>query len=1084
MQRLCKFGAAAMVLSLGTSLPMAAQDEVSADEPAEAPVKKAKKAVKQYPMVEISGVVKDAATGEPLPGVKLHAYNNSNYSAMTDENGAYTISVPTFVTAIATDYEDYNVAVTALNGRTSKVDITIHSSQFASDYASKTTAARSVSTSGNAHNTTVTPEQTIQNYLGSDVHTIQRSGIPGLGGTMFINGLNSLSSNAQPLIILDGVVFDMLYDQTENTLHNGYFNNLLDVVSPDDIESIQVLKNGTAIYGAKAANGVILINTKRSHSMATRIDVNIHGGVELRPNTMEVMNADQFRNYVSGLIQGTPATKTDFNFLTNDPAQKAYYNKYHNNTNWRDEVARAAWNQNYSIGIQGGDDVAAYNLSVGFADWKSTLKMNDMQRFNIRFNTDMKLNKWFTTKFDASYTNVTRDLRDDGLPINYGAEAIASPGFLAYAKAPFLSPYAYSLDGKLSSFYDDADTYLKDDDIIGGGKGSLANPRAILENGEAKNKNHSDNSMLNIAVAPTWQPTKNFSITEHFSYTMQSYDETYFTPIEGMPNYTVDGKGVVDHKKMSLYSKHNAIYSDTRVNWDILPNGPHRLNAFAGMRFTNDTYNASQIQGYNTGNDKTPNAGTHLLYKNIDGADVNWRSLSYYANFDYNYHEKYYLQAQLSMETNSRFGKEGDAGVKIGGVRWGLFPSVQAAWVLSNEKWFQAGKGVNMLKLNAGFESVGNDGLDNSAALTYMASGSLIGQSITSLGLANIGNSKLRWETTNRFNAGLEGNFLDNRLNVKFNYFYSRTNNLLALGALSYLTGLDSYMTNEGSLTNQGFDLAFNAKVVDAPKFKFEFGASVGHYKNKLRTLPDGRTEMDPVSAYNGYILSRVGSPVGTFYGWQTNGVIASSNDVDPNLINGKTGKAFQAGDMRFVDQNNDNVIDDKDRTIIGDPNPDIFGNIHANFFFGKRWNLAVNFNYSLGNDIYNYQRAMLESGSEFMNQTTAVTRRWFYEGQKTDMPRAYYGDPAGNARFSDRWIEDGSYLKLKNVTLSYKVPVQNQYIQGITVWAAANDLFTLTKYLGADPEVSCSGNVLFQGIDAGYLSIGRSFHLGVKINL
>jgi len=187
---------------------------------------------------------------------------------------------------------------------------------------------------------------------------------------------------------------------------------------------------------------------------------------------------------------------------------------------------------------------------------------------------------------------------------------------------------------------------------------------------------------------------------------------------------------------------------------------------------------------------------------------------------------------------------------------------------------------------------------------------------------------------------------------------------------------------------------------------------------------------------------------------------------------------------MKFVDQNNDGKIGDEDRVVIGDPNPDIFGNISLHFNICQRFDISANFKYSLGNDIYNYKRALLENGSMFINQTKAVNRRWTSEGQITDVPRVSYEDPMGNSRFSDRWIEDGSYLKLKNVTLSYRIPIQNEYIQGITVWAAANNLFTLTKYLGVDPEVSCGNSVLKQGIDAGYLTAGRSFHLGVKINL
>ena len=1087
--RICKYGFAAMVFFVG-AMPMAAQDEAEVEETAEvvAAPRKVAKPVKKYPTIEIKGKVVDAATGEPLAGAQLQAYNNSNYTAMTDENGEYTIAVPKFVTSIAVKLDGYNLAQVALNGRTEEVNACLYSDVFLTDYKSKTAGSKSVATVDFENSTAITIDQEIQNRLGADVRGIQRSANPGQGVAMFINGYNSLNSNAMPLIILDGVVYDQLYDEG-GMMHTGYFNNLLQAINLDDIETVEVMKNGTAIYGAKAANGVIVIKTKRCHSMATRIDVNISAGMELQPKALDVMNASDYRSYASQLLGSTDTKLTDFKFLTtdpDDPTNRYYYNMYHNNTDWRKEVYREAFTQDYGVAIQGGDDIAQYNLSVGFMNSQSTLKMNDMERFNIRFNTDIILNQWFSTQFDASYTNVTRDLRSDGLGADaLDLQAMASPGFLSYAKAPFLSPYDFSTDGKITSFIADADTYL--DEVLGKGKASIANPTAILKNGEAKNKNHTDCTMINLAVAPTWKPTKNFSITERFSYTMQSFDESYYTPIVGMPTYRAEGSiADTQNSKWSLYSKHNAVFSDTRANWAI-PLGAHRLDLFGGVRFMNDTYTSSYLIGDNTGTDKTPNNKPSQDTKRRYGSDINWRSLSYYANADYNYMEKYYLTGQLSMETSSRYGKDADAGLKMFGVAWGLFPSIQGAWVLSNEKWFRPNRGVNMLKVNAGFESVGNDAIDNSATLTYLSSASLLNDGITSIGLGNIGNTSLRWETTNRFNFGAEGNFINNRLNVRANYFLSKTNNLVTLGTLAYVAGLTDYYTNDGSLRNEGFDVAFLAKVVNDRKFKFELGASVGHFKNELTALPQGQKSFES-TMFGATILSEVGRPAGVFYGYKTDGVYATTADAqkDNLYIQDAAGNKsyFAGGDMKFVDINGDGEISAADRTVIGDPNPDIFGNVNLKFHFGDNWSLAANFNYSLGNDIYNYQRAVLESGSLFINQTTAVNRRWSVENQQTDIPRAAYGDPMGNSRFSDRWIEDGSYLKLKNVTLSYKLPIQNEYIQGITLWAAGNNLFTLTKYLGSDPEVSAGNGVLMQGIDAGYLTSGRSFHLGVKINL
>ena len=1084
MQHFNKYGIAAFMFFLGTALPAVAQDEVQ-EEVTEvaAPIKKVKPA-KTYPTIDVTGKVVDAVTGEPLAGVQLQAFNNKYYTAMTDENGAFTIQVPKFITALSARLEGYNLNNVSLNGRTSGVNILMQSNLLKGDYTTNASARKSVTEESFVNTPALTVDQEIQNRLGADVRSIQRSANPAEGVAMFINGLNSLNSNAMPLIVVDDVVYDMLYDAT--MLHTGYFNNLLQAINVDDIESVEVLKNGTAFYGAKAANGVIRIKTKRCHSMATRIDVNINAGLELRPKNFDLMNAGQYRSYASNLLQTTNTTLTEFKFLHSEP-DYYYYNVYHNNTDWNKEISRTAFTQNYGISIQGGDDIAQYNLSVGYGDAKSTLKRNDMQRFNVRFNTDIVLNKWFYTQFDASYTNVTRNLRSDGWENNQFLQALASPSALANIKAPFLSPYDFATDRNVTDYIADADDYLNEVwGNINTTRAQVANPVAVLANGEAKNKNHSDCTMINVSIAPTWEPTNNFSLTEKFSYTLQSLDEAYFTPIIGMPTYTLPGNlDATENSKYTMYSKHNAVFSDTRADWKILPNGAHRVELLGGIRFMNDIYRASYLYADGTGSDKTPNTGSKN--RKIDGTDTNWRTLAYYANVDYNYMGKYYLTGQLSMETSSRFGKKADGGLKLFGVAWGLFPSLQAAWVMSNEDWFHTNNMVNMLKLNAGFESVGNDAMDNSATLTYMASEMLFGNANSSLGLSNIGSSSLQWETTNRFNFGFEGNFFNNRLNLRANYFFSKTNNLITLGTLAYVAGIPNYYTNDGALKNHGFDAAFNAKIIDSKQFKLELGASIGHYKNKLTRLPQGMNSYE-TNLYGGTVLTEVGRSAGVFYGYKTEGVYKDTGaaEADGKFIRDASNNPvyFGAGDIKFVDKDGNGEINANDRFVIGDPNPDIFGNISLKLHYGKNWSLATNFNYSVGNDVYNYQRAVLEGGSNFINQTTAVTRRWTTEGQITDMPKATYSDPMGNSRFSDRWIENGSYLKLKNVTLSYKVPIQNEYIQGLTFWAAANNLFTLTKYLGPDPEISCGNSVLYQGIDAGYLSSGRSFHLGVKINL
>jgi hypothetical protein len=389
------------------------------------------------------------------------------------------------------------------------------------------------------------------------------------------------------------------------------------------------------------------------------------------------------------------------------------------------------------------------------------------------------------------------------------------------------------------------------------------------------------------------------------------------------------------------------------------------------------------------------------------------------------------------------------------------------------------------LKLNLGFDLVGNDDINSTASRTYFTSGRMLND-IVGLSMANIGNTRLQWETTARFTAGLQASFVDNRIWASFNFFKSHTHNLLSLGTLSYVSGLETNWVNDGSLNNHGFDFSTNIKLLAIKDWTWDINGSIGMYKNEISSLPSGRNEMT-TEIYGATILNRVGLPAGQFYGYKTDGVFATADAAaDAGLYQlSSTGarRYFTAGDMRFVDTDGNKCIDERDMQVIGDPNPNAFGTFGTRLTW-RNLSLSATFNYVIGGDIYNYQRSILESGSYFYNQTSAMLSRWTHEGQVTDIPRASFLDDMGNSRFSDRWIEDGSYLKLKNITISYRIPISNTYLHGITIWGAANNLVTFTKYLGSDPEFAQSNGVLGMGIDRGLLAAGRNFSLGVKINL
>lgn len=1073
---------------------------------------------------EVKGVVYDAATNQPLSGVRVQALNNRYYSALTDEKGEYTLRVPEYITALYVSTDGYNGVQVALRGENLR-NVYLYSNQLPSLYSNGTNILQKRVERIN-ESSSITIENDIEQRLHGAVRTINRGGMPAQGAAMFINGLNSLNASAQPLVVVDGVVWDMQYSRT--TLHQGFYTNVLNLLDTEDIESVEVLQNGTALYGAEGANGVIRITTKRGHSMATRINIRAFGGFEQMPNTLSVMNSKQYRSYLAEFLGTTPdarfrASDLSVPFL-NEDKKSLFYDLYHNETNWQKPLYRNAFSQNYRVNVQGGDEVAMYNLSLGYSQSEATAKKNDFNRLNIRFNTDINLFDGFTTALDMTYVRNAYNLRDNGWASSYARKNIASPNVLGLIQSPFVDPYAYFLrylGNNQLGFVHNNRVYTGQDYTAANnpflfasrfGFEGLAHPYWVLDNGEGENKNYQEQTQFLLNVAPKYQINKNLSITNRFAYSLIRSNEKYFMPASGTPKKYVEGLGMVQNVIATQFGKETTINNDFRIEW-TKNYGQHQWDVFGGFRMASYGYSDSFSEGYNNGNDKTPNISYRLDYLGNGGVNDRWVNLAYYANVDYNFLNRYFVKFIASAESSSRFGKEAEGGIKVAGVKWGLFPSLQAGWVMSNEKWFNVSF-IDYARLTAGYEMSGNDDLDYYATRTYFQNIKFLDRA-TSLELANIANPKIQWETTHRLNAGVQLNMFRNRLALGVDVYRSITTDLLTRRTVSDITGLSRQWTNEGELRNTGASVNVNAVLVNTKDFKWNLGFSVAHYKNEITKLP--LTENNVIRTYkldknaqkiassetvlNGYtssiygkdnILTAVGQAAGVFYGYKTAGVFSTTAEAKaaglkyPTGLSSQPSRDFKAGDVHFVDQNGDGWINEADRVKIGDPNPDLYGNIFTTLNY-KRFTLDVNFKYSLGNDIYNYQRMQLESANNIWNQTTAVVNRWRAEGQKTNQPRTMSPESlnwVNNERFSDRWIEDGSYLKLKRVRLTYELPVSLSWLQGFSVWGEANNVVTLTKYLGSDPEVTAGNGVLYQGIDTGMLMQNRSFNLGLTINL
>ena len=1111
-----------------------AQDEAEEEEAVVAKKAARPKKEKTYEMKEVTGVVIDDATGDPMGGVRIQALGLERYSTLTEEDGSYKLSIPVFSDAVYVYAEGYNPLQVAVKDGQANANL------IATDFNSSFTDGTSIISQKKVYideSSSLSIDQDIERLLAGDVRTILRNGTPAIGSYMTIRGMNSINANAQPLIILDGNMIDPQYDR--ETMHEGFYNNLLAGIDPENIESVQVIKNGTALYGAKGGNGVILINTKRGKSMATKIGVRIYGGVELAPKKLSMLNGDQYGGYLSDMVSTiknmTASSLSQFPFLDKSPSNY-YRNVFNNNTDWQKDMYRSAMTQNYKINVEGGDEIGMYALSLGYANGKSAGKGTDFNRLNLRFNTDIKIAEKLSTSLDIAYNQVSYNILDNGWSEDYSMQNIGSPNVLGLIQAPFISPYAYYYDEHSTARYS-SDRLLLSSEYAGkyastggnwiinpfkfplylGDNGineALRNPYWILENGPGESKNYAQCTQIDLNVSPKYQVTRTFSISDRFNFLMTRDSEKYFLPVNGTTNYFLQDLGNINAVQKTLFSKETTLQNDLRLDWRNIY-GAHTVNVFGGWRYNNYSYSYNYMRGYNNENDKLPIMNKNMAYLNYGGTNDNWIDMALYLDANYNYSNRYFADFTLSMQSSSRFGKNTKSGIKLGGVSWGVFPSIQLGWLVTNEKWFPSTNGaINYLKLTAGFDQSGNDDLDYYAARTYWESMQVTGNMV-GLYLNNIENSTIQWETTTKWNVGLQGVFLKNRLSAGFDLFWNKTSDLLTVKELHYISGMRRYWTNEGALTNRGFEFNANAALINHTKWKWELGATIGHYNNKITALPESQSNTirlsyadgTPWKEIHGYtsdvygdanVLTAVGTPVGSFYGWQTDGILASDAEARtagvrgylkyPTGLKDETKKYydFKAGDVKFVDQNGDGVIDNADKVVIGNPHPDIYGNIFSALTW-KDLRLDVNFKYSLGNDIYNYQRSEIEGLNTTYNQTTAALRRWTHEGQTTDMPKACYTDSEdwrNNERMSDRWIEDGSYLKLKTLRLTYKIPYSNSWLLGLKVWGEANNVFTITKYLGTDPEMSCRNSSLYQGIDTGLMPNGRSFNLGVSINL
>lgn len=969
--------------------------------------------------ITLKGTVQDE-NGEPIIGAAVIDMQNTTSGALTDIDGNYTINVDGN-SSIEVSYLGFTTQQIPVNGR-ARIDITMREdSEFLEEVVvigygtvKKRDLTGAVSSVGNKSIQDM-PVANVGQALQGKVAGVQiiDAGKPGDNVTIRVRGLGTIN-NSEPLIVIDGVPTDL-----------G-----LSAINMNDVDRIDVLKDAsaTAIYGARGANGVVMVTTKQGRPGDGQLSVNASWALQRVAYLPPLLNAAEYAEYSNDMLS---AAGEATNPAWADPASLG------EGTNWYDEIFQTGIMQNYSLSYSGGNDKFRYYISGGFQDQQGIVKTVDYKRFTFQSNNDAKVFNWLRFTNNITFSTDTK---------RQGSYSIAD-AMVALPTQPVKDEDGWSGPVGNAMWY-----------------GSTRNPVGTLYTND--NKTNGYNFLANISAEITFCKWLKFKST--FGYDAKIWfndnlSEAYPykpTPVEETTRYQSTDKSFT-------------YLSDNYLTFDHTFKGKHYVNAMIGTsaQWNNTSYFNATKAGFLFSNVHEFDNGTKE--QAIGGSASDWSMFSIMARVNYTFDDRILVTATYRRDGSSRFGPD---------RRFGDFPSGSIAWRMSEESWFNK-KVINDFKIRAGYGVTGNDKINTYQYIPTLSTGEYpFGDNVsTALIALNMANPAIHWEEVHQANVGIDMSLFNSRLSFSLDGYLKNTTEMLVKAAIPITSGYedvtDTYV-NAGMVRNIGTELQVHSVNFEGKNdgFRWETTLNVSWNTNKITALNSSTPKYE--NERNGaYItIQQTGYPVNSFFGYQTNGLFQTEEDV-ANYATQQPGTA--PGDIRFKDNYEDGVIDEKDRTVIGDPNPDWMFSM-VNDFSWKGLSLSIYLQGVQGNDIFNVNNLKNEGMSSSDNQTKSVLYRWKGYGTSTVMPRAVYGDPNQNNRISDRFVEDGSYLRIKNVTLSYTLPrkwTEKIKMQSARIVFSCENLLTLTKYSGFDPEVALNG------LDDNRYPLPRTFSLGLSLN-
>ncbi len=894
----------------------------------------------------------------------------------------------------------------------------------------------------------------------------RKSGMPGEGGYLNVRGIHSLVAGNSPLIVVNGVPH--FGNEEISDVINGYSRSSLFGFNTQDIRNITVLKGAdAAVYGSLGSNGVILIETEQatSNNLETRISFNGQYGFSMPNRSIPALGVSDYKTYLQdiGMTRYSLISSlyTDYPFLQNTENYDSYL--FNNKTDWAKEVQGPAFVTDNVFRVEGGDEIAKYNIAFGYSSEGGVLGNTSTNRYHTLINSNIMVSRDVDIFTNVGLYYVNSNLQEQG------SETATNALTSSYLMMPMLSPFKKEPNGNVLNGYSTFDgwnvvsnpTFAYD---------NVSNPVAIVNTVDATDKIYDANIRLGLNYRANRYLTLTGMLNLYYNYTEESIFIPGVTDRAIVPQYYNTGlntvrKGVIQNS--TNYFGMSALYKRTF-------NDVHQVLANAGVRYMSRSLEYDRSAAYNTPNDYNQTLGTASDDRDISGNNYEWKWLNYNLHTDYIYNHLLKTTFNLAVDGTSVSGVQTD--------RFGLFPSLGVTFMTANLGVLPST--ISLLNITAEVSRTGNSRFSSNYSKNYYQNSNFF--NLGTITRSNVPNTKLQWEKKDQLDLGVDMSLFDNKLNLQINGFSANAFDLLIARNVSSVYGSSQYYDNVGQISTNGLELSFRINPIHTKDIDVIIGASASQASSLVKSLGNSTELITSLKSFNGddaMILLREGQSPYQFYGYETNGVYSTTDQaVDEGLTN-IYGKPYQAGDVRFVDQVVDGTINAKDKVLLGSAAPDVYGGMNLSVRY-KQLSMLAEFGYSVGNKAYNALRRNLESMQYFYNQSESVLNRWQIEGQQTSMPRAAYGDPSGNNLFSDRWIEDASYLKLRSITLRYDFKNGLLHIcrQG-SLYLVAENLYTLTDYLGSDPEFSYSMNESMQGIDYAKVSLPITVKLGVSLN-